>query len=148
MAVKPIPEGYHTITPYIMAKDANKFIDFLKNAFDAKEIFRHGEPGGPVMHAELMLGNSMLMVSEASDKYPATSGNYYLYVEDCDAVYEKAIKAGATSIRKPENQFYGDRSSGVKDGFGNEWWIGTHVEDVPPEEMQKREEEMRKKKKS
>src|SRR6187551_2862415 len=140
MAVKPIPEGYHTVTPYLMVKDAPAFIDFLNHAFDAKEIFRSTTPDGSLMHAEVKLGDSMIMLTEASEKYPPAHSYYYLYVPDVDASYKKALEAGAKSEMEPADQFYGDRSAGVKDPFGITWWIGTHVEDVSSEEMQKREE--------
>ncbi len=147
MAVKPIPEGYHTVTPYLMIKDAPKFIDFLKKAFDAKEVFRTDAPDGSLMHGEIKIGDSMIMLTEASEKYPAAKSYYYLYVPDTDATYKQALDAGATSEMEPADQFYGDRSAGVKDPFGITWWIGTHIEDVSPEEMKKREEEYMKKKK-
>jgi PhnB protein len=141
MAVKYIPEGFHTVTPLLLAKDAGKLIDFLLRAFDATEKERHNSPDGKVMHAEVRIGDSILMLGEASDKYPATPGAYYLYVEDVDTVYKKAIDAGGKSLREPTTEFYGDRSSGVVDEFGNQWWIASHVEDVSPEEMMRRQQE-------
>ena len=142
--VKPVPEGYHTLTPFLMVKGAAKNIDFIKNAFGAKEKSIHKRPDGTVMHAELEIGDSLLMISEATEKYPAMPSALYLYVEDVDSVYNKAIEAGGTSLREPTDEFYGDRSCGVKDPAGNQWWIATHVEDVPPEEMKRREEEFMK----
>jgi uncharacterized glyoxalase superfamily protein PhnB len=147
MSVKPIPEGYHTITPYLMIKGAAEFIELTMNAFGAKEIYRMSDDNGTVMHAEVQIGDSRFMLSEATDKNPASHIMLYLYVENADNIYKQAVNAGCTSLREPENQFYGDRSGGVKDKFGIEWWISTHVEDVPPEEMQKREEEWKKKRK-
>lgn len=146
MSVKPIPDGYHTITPYIMVNDALSFIDFLKKAFNAEEMHTSLTKEGKVMHAEMKLGDSMIMLSEAGEQNPATSANYYLYVNDVDSTYKQALAAGATSIMEPADQFYGDRNGGVRDQFGINWWIGTHVEDVKPEDMQKREEEYKHKK--
>ena len=137
MAVKPKPEGYQTVTPYLAVKDAAGLIDFLKQAFGAEETLRMPRADGGVAHAEVKIGDSMVMLGEPteSEVMPATM---HLYVEDADSVYRRALQAGATSLREPENMFYGDRSAGVKDRFGNQWWIATHVEDVPPEEMQRR----------
>lgn len=148
MAVKPIPEGYHTITPYLIVNDGSKFIDFAKKAFGAKELFRHNTKDGKIMHAEIKIGDSIIMLSEASSQFPVKSGLFNMYVQDCDATYKQALDAGATSTMEPTNQFYGDRSAGVKDPYDNTWWISTHVEDVSPEEMKKREEEYMKKKAS
>ena len=144
-SVKPIPDGYHTLTSFIMVTGGEKSLDFLKSAFGAKEISIHRQPDGTIMHAELQIGDSMLMLAEATEKYPAMPTMIYMYVDDVDAVYKKAIAAGATSLREPTDEFYGDRSCGVKDASGNQWWIATHVEDVSPEEMKKREEEFMKK---
>jgi PhnB protein len=141
MPVKPIPDGYHTITPYLMIQDSPKFIEFLNRAFDAKEIHRSETKDGKIMHAEVKVGDSMIMLSEASSQFPAEPAKFYLYVKDTDAAYKQALAAGATSIMEPADQFYGDRNAGVKDSFGITWWIGTHVEDVSPEEIKKRMEE-------
>jgi len=140
MSVRPIPEGYHSLTPYLCIKGAAKLIDFLKQAFAAKELHRSTRPDGSVWHAELNIGDSRLMMAEASDQWPPMPCALYLYVEDVDATYRKAIAAGATSLGEPVDQFYGDRSGGVKDPAGNTWWIGTHVEDVAPEEMARRQQ--------
>ncbi len=94
------------------------------------------------MHASIRIGNSHIMLGEASEKWPAIPAMLYLYVEDVDSMYNSAVKAGGVSLREPTTEFYGDRSSGVKDSFGNQWWMATHVEDVSPEEMQRRQEEM------
>jgi uncharacterized glyoxalase superfamily protein PhnB len=136
--VKPIPEGYHTITPIIQVEGASKFIDYLKNAFDAKEIHRYADPEGAIMHAEVQVGDSRIMLSDASDDFKAWPIRLQLYVVDVDTTYEKALEAGATSVREPSDQFYGDRSAGVVDNWGNQWWIGTHKEDLTPEEINKR----------
>ena len=143
--VKPIPDGYHTLTPFLTVKGAAKNLDFLKNAFDARERSIHKGPDGTIMHAELQIGDSLIMMSEATEKYPAMPSTLYMYVDDVDAVYHKAIEAGGTSLREPTDEFYGDRSSGITDPSGNQWWIATHIEDVSPEEMRRREEEFMKK---
>jgi uncharacterized glyoxalase superfamily protein PhnB len=141
MAVKPIPEGYHTVTPYITVENPGEVIDFLKKAFDAKETFAMRDSDGSVRHAEVRVGTSMLMLGATHDQWKARPGNYYLYVEDCDAAYKRAIAAGAKSLSEPETQFYGDRHGGVTDSQGNNWWVATHVEDVPEEEMERRAKE-------
>jgi PhnB protein len=138
MAVKPIPAGYHSITPYLVAAGASKLIDFLKQAFDAKEVERMAAPDGTIRHAELKIGNSMLMMAEGSDKWKPMPCALYLYVTDVDTTYQRALAAGGTLLNEPTNQFYGDRSGGIKDPSGNTWWIGTHVEDVSREEMTRR----------
>jgi uncharacterized glyoxalase superfamily protein PhnB len=140
MAVKPIPEGYHTVTPYLIVKGVPTLIDFLKQAFDAKEIERHSQPDGSVMHAEVKIGDSILMMGEAAGKWNPMPAGFYLYVTDTDAVYKRALQSGATSVMEPADQFYGDRNAGVKDPSGNQWWIATHKEDVSREELAKRAE--------
>jgi PhnB protein len=140
MAVKPIPEGFHTVTPYLMVQGASKLIDFLKQAFGAKEILRMARPDGAIMHAEVKIGDSIVMMSEASGEHGPMPTMIYLYVEDVDTIYNRALQAGATSLREPTDEFYGDRSGGVKDPSGNQWWIGTHIEDVSPQELKKRAE--------
>lgn len=144
MTVRPIPEGYRSVTPYLVVDGCAVLIEFVKRAFDAEETFRMDGPGGTVGHAEVRIGDSMVMMADPSsfgEIEPPGRVLLHLYVEDVDKTYQKAIEAGATSMREPENQFYGDRSGGVTDPFGNQWWISTHVEDVPPDEMAKRAEE-------
>lgn len=138
MPVKPIPEGYHSVTPYLVVPGAGRLIEFLKEAFKAEEVERMSQPDGTVLHAEVRIGDSIIMMGEASDKFPAMPAAIYLYIPDVDAVYKRALAAGAASTMEPANQFYGDRNAGVKDPSGNLWWIATHVEDVPREEMAKR----------
>jgi PhnB protein len=134
MAVRPIPDGYYTVTPFLGATDCGKLIDFLKQAFGAEEIMRMPGPGGVVVHAEVNIGNSRVMMGNAS----GSANSLFLYVEDVDALYKRAIKAGAASEREPTNEFWGDRAAKVKDPFGNTWWIATHIEDVTPQELGKR----------
>jgi uncharacterized glyoxalase superfamily protein PhnB len=140
MPVKPIPDGYRTVTPYVFADGASSVIEFLKKAFDAEEIKCSRTPDGKVLCAEMRIGDSMVMLTDAGGEWKAMPGSFYLYVKDTDAAYRKAIAAGGTSLMEPSDQFYGDRNAGVKDSAGNLWWIATHVEDVSPEEMKRREE--------
>ncbi len=144
MPIKPIPEGYHTVTPYLTVDNADELIGFLQRAFQAEVTFRMNNDEGRVRHAELRVGDSMVMVANATSDWKARAAAFYLYVPDCDAVYERALQAGATSIMPPADQFYGDRSGGVRDGFGNDWWIGTRIENVSSEEMKVREAAQRK----
>jgi PhnB protein len=149
MAVQPVPEGYHTITPYLAVDDASAAIDFYQRALGAKERVRMAGPGDSVMHAELEIGDSLVMLSDpfpqASTKTPkelgGTSVNIFVYVEDIDALYNQAIDAGATSLMEPDDMFWGDRFGSVQDPFGHTWTIATHIEDVEPEEMEKRSQE-------
>lgn len=138
MAVKPIPDGYHTVTPYLVVPDVAALIAFVEQTFDGEEIRRMARPDGSVMHAEMCIGDSVVMMGEASDRYKSMPAMLHLYVEDADAAYGRALQAGATSLRAPQNEFYGDRMAGVQDAQGNQWWIATHVEDVPPEEQDRR----------
>ena len=140
MAVKHIPDGYHSITPYLVVKGAAETLDFLKKAFDATEVGPPMRlPDGTVSHAELKIGDSIFMLGEADPvKHPAMPTMLYLYVPDVDAAYKKAIAAGGKVVKEPMTQFYGDRSGGLLDPGGNQWWVATHVEDVSPEEMEKR----------
>jgi PhnB protein len=138
MAIKPIPDGYHTVTPYLLVQGAAELIDFLKQIFDAQETERVLRPDGAIGHAEIKIGDSVVMMSEAGGEWQPMPSSMYLYVNDTDTIYRRALQAGATSIMEPANQFYGDRSAGVKDRAGNHWWIATHVEDVSPEELQRR----------
>lgn len=130
MTVKPIPEGDHTITPYLVVERAAQLIDFLKQAFDGEEIQRMTRPDGTIMHAEVKLGDSRVMIGEAGGEYPPMPAMLHLYVEDTDALYRRALQAGAVSLREPTDEAYGDRMSGVKDLCGNQWWIATHIKDV------------------
>jgi uncharacterized glyoxalase superfamily protein PhnB len=136
MAVKPIPEGYSTATPYLVVPNAAKVLEFVKKAFGAKESYpAMTAPDGSIMHAEVTIGDSRIMMGQSSERWPPIPAMLYLYVPDCDAVYKSAVAAGGTSVTEPANQFYGDRHGTVRDAGGNLWCIATHVEDVPPEEM-------------
>jgi len=138
MAVKPIPDGYHSITPFLIVPGAAKLLDFLQQAFEAQELHRLPRPDGTIMHAEVRIGDSLVMMGEPMGDGQPMFGSLYLYVHDVDAVYKRALQAGATSTSEPADQFYGDRSAGIKDPVGNQWWIATHKEDVPPEEIARR----------
>jgi PhnB protein len=139
MAVKAIPEGYHSVTPTLIVKGAANCIDFLKEAFGAEEAFRMPTPTGEILHAEVRIGDSVVMLNDPMRQSPTTS-SLFLYVTDVDRVYQQALKAGATSLSAPANMFWGDQMAQVKDAFGNQWAIATHVEDLPPQEVQKRAE--------
>ena len=144
--VKPIPDGYPRVTPYLHVDGASKAIEFYRTVFGAKERMRMAGPDGRIGHAELEIGNSMIMVA---DEHPdmnirgpksvgGTPVTVLVYVEDVDRAFERALKAGAKELRPVENQFYGDRSGQFEDPFGHHWNVATHVEDVPPDEMAKR----------
>jgi PhnB protein len=138
MAVKPIPDGYHSVTPYLVVRDVAGLIDFLKAVFGATELLRTSAGGGGI-HAEVKIGDSIVMMGEGPGHEPMPA-MLHLYVEDTDAAYQRALRAGATSQEAPNNTFYGDRRAGVLDPFGNRWYIATHIEDVRPEEIAARAE--------
>jgi uncharacterized glyoxalase superfamily protein PhnB len=137
-SVKAIPEGMQSVTPYLVVDGANDLIRFIEQSFNGKQLSIMKTKDGRVMHAAVQIGSSQIMVSDSTDKYPAASSRLYLYVENVDDTFKKAINAKGTSLREPTDEFYGDRSGGIKDSWGNEWWIATHVEDVDDEEIAKR----------
>jgi PhnB protein len=141
--VNPIPEGYRTVTPFLTVEDGRKQLDFLQRAFNAEVTYLMQDDEGRVQHAELTIGDSKVMVGQCQGEWKARPSTLYLYVEDTDAVYKRALEAGATSVREPTDQVYGDRNAGVEDSNGNQWWIGTHIEDVSHEEMERRMKESR-----
>jgi PhnB protein len=141
-AIQQIPSGFHTATPFILVKDAHRVIDFLERAFGARERLRLKHRDGTVWHAQVQLGDSMIMLGDVQDRYPAMPSSIYLYLPNADAAYQLALKAGGTSVMEPENQFYGDRSGGVLDPAGNIWWIATHIEDVAPQDLERRAAEL------
>jgi PhnB protein len=144
--VKPIPEGYHSITPYLFIKGAADAIDYYKNVFGAKERMRMPGPNGRIMHAELEIADSIVMLSDENPQAGApspqtvggASNSLHVYVENVDTVTRKAVDAGAKLIRPVRDEFYGDRTGTITDPFGQIWSIATHKEDVSPEEMKKR----------
>jgi len=143
---KPIPDGYHTVTPYLIVDDAAAALDFYRRAFGGRELFRMAGPGGKIGHAEILIGDSPIMLADEHPEMGARSlksiggspVSILLYVEDVDAFVERAVAAGAKLTRPIENKFYGDRTGGLEDPFGYQWHISTHIEDVSPEEIQKR----------
>jgi PhnB protein len=139
-----IPEGYHTVTPYIITKDADGVIDFLKKTFDASIKMEMRSPDGKVGHAEILIGDSHIMISDENELHPPMPSMIYVYTKNVDENYNRAIAAGATSMREPTDEFYGDRSAGVTDASGNQWWIATHKKQVAMSEMQEKFTEMRK----
>jgi PhnB protein len=142
MGVNPIPEGYHSVTPYLIVEGAAELLDFVKSAFGAEERFRMPTPNGTIGHAEVKIGDSIVMVADGAEEWPVMPTFVYLYVDDCDATYQRALAAGATSVKEPEDQFYGDRNATVRDSVGNLWGIATHIEDVTEAEVAKRLEAM------
>jgi PhnB protein len=141
MAAKPVPDGYHTVTPYLTVRDAPKVIEFLQQAFGAKISHEPiKRPDGTIMHAQVTVGDSPIMIGEESEMAKPTTSSLYLYVPDVDSVYQRAVKAGGNTVMEPTDMFYGDRSGAVKDPSGNSWFIATHKEDVAPQELAKRVE--------
>lgn len=148
-AKSAIPSGYHSVTPYLIVRGAAKAIDWYREAFRAEEMFRMDGPGGTITHAEIKIGDSVLMLADEHPDVGArgpqsiggTPVGLMIYMADCDAVFARATKAGATVERPLADHFYGDRSGSIVDPFGHKWTIATHVEDVSPEEMAQRHEE-------
>jgi PhnB protein len=146
MPVQPVPEGYHTVTPYLAVDDAQEAIDFYERAFGAKERLRMAAPDGKVAHAELEIGDALVMLSDPFPQFSAkppkelggNSANVMLYVENVDELVQQAVDAGATVTAPVEDQFWGDRYGSVTDPFGHTWLVATHVEDVAPEEVAER----------
>jgi uncharacterized glyoxalase superfamily protein PhnB len=138
MAVRPIPEGYSSVIPYLIVNGAGRLLDFVKGAFGAQEMDCMKDPSGRIRHGEVRIGDSVIMLADASEQWPAMPAAIHVYVNDVDACYRRALAAGARSLSEPTDQFYGDRSAGVLDLTGNKWFISTHVEDVPREEMARR----------
>jgi PhnB protein len=146
MGVKPIPEGYHSVTPYLCVKGAAQAIEFYKKALSATERMRISQPDGRVGHAEVQIGDSVIMLAdefpEIGARSPQSFGgspvSIHLYVEDADAMFNQAVAAGAKVKRPVADQFYGDRLGGIEDPFGHTWWISTHKEDLSAKEIEKR----------
>jgi PhnB protein len=147
--VNPIPEGYRTVTPYLIVRGVAKAIDFYRKAFGAEEVMQMPGPGGKISHAEIKIGDSMVMMADENPEWGSNSPQalngtpvgIFLYVPNVDATYKQAVDAGATPTMPPSDMFWGDRYGKLKDPFGHEWSLGTHIEDVPPAEMGKRQEE-------
>ena len=146
MTVTPIPPGFHTVTPYLIVDDAARAVEFYKQAFEAQELMRLSAPGGKILHAEIKIGDSLIMLAdefpEMGARSPKSLGgtpvSIYVYVPHVDAVAARAVAAGAKVVKAVQDQFYGDRSGLFEDPFGHRWSLGTHIEDVSPAEMEKR----------
>jgi PhnB protein len=137
MAVKPIPDNYPRVIPYLIIKDVAKMRNFLKEVFNAEVTETMTLPDGTVNHGEVRIGDSVIMMGKASDDYPPKPAMIYIYVENVDAVFKKAISLGAKSIMEPADMFYGDRNGGFEDEQGMSWWVASHIKDVSKEEMEK-----------
>lgn len=136
---RPRPAGYTAVTPWIISKDTDKLLDFVKRAFGAEEIARIPNPNGPgIGHAEFRIGDAVVMAFDAWPGWPETPGYLRLFVDDADAVYERALQAGATPVTRVTHLPFGDRVARVRDPLGNIWWLQAHVEEVSPTEMQRR----------
>ena len=146
MAVKPIPDGYHSVTPYLIVNNGVKALEYYKQAFGATELMRMDGPDGKLGHAEIKIGDSPVMLADENPQWNAKSPTSYggtpvslmIYVDDCDAVFKQAIAAGGKELKGLQDQFYGDRSGTLSDPFGHCWTVATHKEDVAPEEMERR----------
>jgi len=132
-----LPEGFHTVTAYLIVDDIGRVLDFVADVFDGEVLERLEGPDGNLRH----IGDSRVMLGGASDEFPAQHAMLYVYVEDTDATYERALEEGATSVQEPEDMFYGDRNAGVEGPCGIYWWIATHTDDVSPEEIARRARE-------
>ncbi|MEO9022753.1 MAG: VOC family protein [Ginsengibacter sp.] len=141
--VNPIPKGYGTVTPYLLVDNVANLIEFMKAVFSADVLYKLDRNDGTIMHAEIKIGNSIIMVGEPMKEYGSMPASIYLYVADCDSIYQKALQHGATSIMEVTTMYHaGERYGGVKDLCGNIWWIATHIEDLTAEEQAKRIKEM------
>ncbi|HSU80850.1 MAG TPA: VOC family protein [Thermoanaerobaculia bacterium] len=136
--VSPVPPGYHTVTPYLIVVGAERLIDFMKRAFDAEEVYRSPKPDGTLGHCQVRIGDSMVELADGNEQWKPKTCVLHLYVPDADAIYAKAIAAGATSLFEPADTFYGDRSGGVEDPCGNHWYIATRQEELSKEEVERR----------
>jgi len=137
-SIGPVAPGYRSITLYLVVEGAAAVLDFLRDAFGAEELRRMLLPDGRVAHAEVRIGDSVLMLADSCSEFPPTQAGIHLYMAEVDAVYERVLRLGATAIRPPADQFYGDRSASVRDRWGNSWHIATHIEDLSEEEMSRR----------
>ncbi len=135
---KAVPDGYHTITPYLTVPDAEGMLRFLQEVFGATVVDRHNRPDGTLKHGELQLGDSKVMIGQATQQFTPRPQTLYVYLPDVDTIYQRAISSGGKSLTLVADQYYGDRSGGFEDPAGNWWWVATHIEDVAPDEMQRR----------
>ena len=132
------PPDHNTVSPYLVVHGVPGLLEFVRHTFGAQELHRSATPDGRVRHAEARIGDTVIMMGEATAEFPVRTAMLHVYVPDADAVYRKAMEAGAISLREPADQFYGDRTGGVQDAFGNQWWMATHKEDVSDEEIARR----------
>ncbi|HEY0512680.1 MAG TPA: VOC family protein [Thermoanaerobaculia bacterium] len=137
-SVKPIPEGFHTVTPYLIVEGAARLIEFLRQAFGAEEIYRSPKPDGTLGHCQVRIGDSMVELADGGEQWKPMPAALHLYVPDTDATFARAIQAGATQLFPPADTFYGDRSGGVVDPAGNQWYIATRIENLSDEEIHAR----------
>ena len=140
MAVKPIPENYPRVSPYLIVKNVEETMDFIQSVFDGKVREKMKTPNGSVNHGEISIGDSVIMMGRATESHEPQNVMLYIYVDDTDAAYKRALEKGAESVMEPADQFYGDRNAGVKDKDGISWWMASHIEDISPEELQRRNE--------
>ena len=143
MPTKPIPEGFHAITPYLFAKGASRLIEFVSAAFEGELISDQRRPDGAVMHATMRIRDSMLMLADPTPEFGPMPSSIYLYVTDCDTVYQRALRSGGSSVFPMMTLPSGERYGGVKDPCGNIWWVATHAEDLLPEEQERRWKEFK-----
>lgn len=139
MVVNFVPDGFHTVTPYLTVRGADQLLEFVKTAFDAEEVLCMKRSDGTINHAAVRIGNSMVELAEAGGEWMPMPGAIHLYVSDADAIYQRALQSGATSLQEPTDMYYGERGAAVKDPVGNNWYIATHTEDLSPEDLAKRE---------
>jgi uncharacterized glyoxalase superfamily protein PhnB len=138
MSVNPVPEGYHTVTPYLSVHDAAALIAFLGRAFDAVELERHAMPDGRIINAQVRVGTSMLLIADAPADRAPSPATFYSYVADVDAAYLKAVAAGGVTVKEPRNEFYGDRIASIADPAGNCWFLASHQEEMSEDELVRR----------
>lgn len=142
MTVAYKPDGYHTVTPYLTVQAAEELMTFIADVLGGSELLRLPGPDGRIGHAEMRVGDSVIMLADVPQAEEPTRAMLHLYVEDADATYRRAVARGATSLREPTTEFYGDRMAGVADSFGNKWYFATHVEDVSEAEISRRAAEL------
>ncbi len=138
MTIPPIPTGYHTVTPYLIVNGVAELIEFARFVFKAEETRRSLGSRGQIQHARIRIGDSHIMMGESESSSTPMPAVLYVYVDDVDRTFERALEAGATALREPADQFYGDRNAGVRDTCGNEWWIARHIADIDPDELSRR----------
>ncbi|MDZ4289349.1 MAG: VOC family protein [Prosthecobacter sp.] len=138
MKTSYIPKGFHTVTPYLIVSDAERLVQFLRDVFDVQEVILMKNPAGKIQHAAFRIGDSMVELANGHGEWAPMTAALHVYVPDTDATYARAIRAGGTSLHEPKDMFYGERSGGVKDAFGNHWYIATQTEELSDEEIRQR----------